>query len=207
LPDTTLQIAQIVPVTQAEGPGSRFAIWVQGCPLRCPGCCNPEMLKFEGGEAIQVASLIKQIVDVAKDKGSIEGITLLGGEPFSHAQGLGLIAKAVQEHGLTVMIFSGFVIEELREKKDPAIDLLLEHTDILVDGPYVREQPDESRRWIGSANQRIHFLSDRYNETNARWDRKDTLEIRLKGNELTVNGFPAKGAVGVWKRPKVSRKT
>ena len=41
--------AQIVPCTEAEGPGARFALWFQGCPLRCPGCCNPEMLPFEGG--------------------------------------------------------------------------------------------------------------------------------------------------------------
>ena len=40
--DLTMQIAQVVPVTEAEGPGKRFAVWFQGCPLRCPGCCNPE---------------------------------------------------------------------------------------------------------------------------------------------------------------------
>ncbi|MFM7150626.1 MAG: 4Fe-4S cluster-binding domain-containing protein, partial [Gemmataceae bacterium] len=44
-----LSIAQTVPFTEAEGPGKRFAIWFQGCPFRCPGCCNPEMLPFRGG--------------------------------------------------------------------------------------------------------------------------------------------------------------
>lgn len=206
---TKLQIAQVVPVTQAEGPGSRFAIWVQGCPLRCLGCCNPEMLKFEGGETIRVEALVDQMKSVIEaDPNAIEGITLLGGEPFSHAQGLSLVAQAAHDLGLTVMIFSGFLIEDLRVKSesDPQIELLLRHTDILVDGPYIREQPDESRRWIGSANQRIHFLSERYDESDSRWGRADTLEIRLNGTELTVNGFPAKKAVGVWKRPKVNHK-
>jgi anaerobic ribonucleoside-triphosphate reductase activating protein len=46
----TLRVAQVVPCTEAEGPGRRFALWFQGCPLRCPGCCNPEMLPFEGGQ-------------------------------------------------------------------------------------------------------------------------------------------------------------
>ena len=47
--DLTMQIAQVVPCTEAEGPGKRFALWFQGCPLRCPGCCNPEFLPFKGG--------------------------------------------------------------------------------------------------------------------------------------------------------------
>ncbi|HEY8504811.1 MAG TPA: 4Fe-4S cluster-binding domain-containing protein, partial [Gemmataceae bacterium] len=45
-----LSIAQTVACTEAEGPGKRFAVWFQGCPLRCPGCCNPEFLPFKGGE-------------------------------------------------------------------------------------------------------------------------------------------------------------
>lgn len=103
------------------------------------------------------------------------------------------------------MIFSGFTLEALKEKSDSSVNQLLAHTDILVDGPYLKDQPDPSRRWIGSANQRIHFLSKRYGEDDARWDRSDTLEIRLNGNELTVNGFPAESAVGLWKRPKKQR--
>jgi len=51
MPELTLQVAQIVPCTEAEGPGRRFALWFQGCPLRCPGCCNPEFIPFAGGEA------------------------------------------------------------------------------------------------------------------------------------------------------------
>jgi len=54
-----------------------------------------------------------------------------------------------------------YTIEQARELPDPAVAELLEHTDILVDGPYDRERPDTQRRWIGSTNQRIHFLTDR----------------------------------------------
>ncbi|MFK7768134.1 MAG: 4Fe-4S single cluster domain-containing protein [Mariniblastus sp.] len=205
---SNIQVAQIVPVTQAEGPGTRFALWVQGCPLRCPGCCNPEMLAFKGGTSTTVQDVVTQVENAMVDADGnpqIEGLTFLGGEPFSHAEGLAEVATRVQALGLSVMIFSGFTIESLKEKSDPHVDQLLTHTDILVDGPYYKDQPDPSRRWIGSANQRIHFLSDRYGENDARWDRSDTLEIRLNGNELTVNGFPAVSAVGLWKRPKKQR--
>jgi anaerobic ribonucleoside-triphosphate reductase activating protein len=201
-PDIPLQIAQVVPCTEAEGPGRRFALWFQGCPLRCPGCCNPEMLPFEGGTAVPLDALVRQIEEAARDHG-VEGITLLGGEPLAHARGAALLAEAVGALGLTVMVFSGYTLEEARELPDPAVADLLARTDILVDGPYLRDQPDTRRRWIGSTNQRIHFLSDRYRADDPRWLLPNTLEIRLRGPELTVNGFPARQAVGLWKRPRV----
>jgi len=195
-----LSVAQIVPVTEAEGPGVRLALWFQGCPLRCPGCCNPEMLPFEGGTPTSVAEVLR-LLDEARGEG-VEGVTLMGGEPTAHAAGAALLARQVRARGLTVMVFSGFTLEELRQKADPDINDLIDHTDILVDGPYIREQPDNQRRWIGSTNQRIHFLTDRYHFDD-RWRKSNTLEIRLRGNELTVNGFPGRGAVGLWKRPRV----
>lgn len=201
--DEMLMVAQVVPSTQAEGPGIRTAIWLQGCPLRCPGCCNPEMLRFEGGVATPISDL-KETLLAAKKNSNIEGFTLMGGEPFSQPQGSAILAEFAQENELSVMIFSGFTIEELREKNDSDVDRLLEATDILVDGPYQRELPDQSRRWIGSQNQRIHFLTDRYGELDACWKESDTLEIRLQDGEVSVNGFPAANAVGFWRRPKKS---
>ncbi len=201
--DVFLQVARIVPVTEAEGPGRRFALWFQGCPLRCPGCCNPEMLPFAGGHRRSVAEVCSEI-DSARTQG-IEGITLLGGEPLAHASGAAVLARAAHERGLTVMIFSGFTLEEARNLREPAAAELLAETDILVDGPYLRDQPETRRRWIGSANQRVHFLTGRCRADDPRWVQPNTLEIRLRGQELTVNGFPAASAVGLWKRPAVVR--
>lgn len=193
----TAQIAQVVPCTEAEGPGKRFAVWFQGCPLRCPGCCNPEFLPFKGGRTYTIDELRSWIAEVREETG-IEGITLLGGEPFAHAPAAAALARAARELGLSVMAFSGYTLEQLRELPDPAAGELLALTDILVDGPYLREQPDTTRRWVGSRNQRIHFLTDRYAFDN-QWRQKNTLEIRVSGTEISVNGFPAKDAVGLWK--------
>jgi anaerobic ribonucleoside-triphosphate reductase activating protein len=197
--DALLSVAQIVPCTEAEGPGQRFALWFQGCPLRCPGCCNPEMLPFAGGLKLGVAEVLAQL-DAATALG-VEGITLLGGEPLAHAAGAAALARAARQRSLTVMVFSGYTLEEAQGLPEPAVRDLLAHTDILVDGPYVRELPETRRRWIGSANQRIHFLTDRYRADDPCWRRPNTLEIRLRGGELTVNGFPAQTAAGLWKRP------
>jgi anaerobic ribonucleoside-triphosphate reductase activating protein len=194
-----LSIAQIIPCTEAEGPGRRFALWFQGCPLRCPGCCNPEMLPFAGGQVITVGNILEQIRQ-ARDAGGIEGITLLGGEPMAHARGAAELAREAHLLSLSVMVFSGYTLEEIRTLPDPAVSELLAHTDILVDGPYVRELPETQRRWIGSRNQRIHFLTQRYRADDPCWQQRNTVEIRLQGNEILVNGFPAQGAVGLWKR-------
>src|SRR3954466_3130481 len=96
-----LSVAQIVPVTEAEGPGRRFALWFQGCPLRCPGCCNPEMLPFAGGQSLPIAEVVDQVCR-AREAHAIEGITLLGGEPLAHAPGAAALARAARALGLTV---------------------------------------------------------------------------------------------------------
>lgn len=191
-----LQVASIVPVTEAEGPGRRFAFWFQGCPLRCPGCCNPEFLPFKGGTAMELDAIVEEMRK-AKDGSAIEGITLLGGEPFAHAEGAAALAEAARSMGLSVMIFSGYLLEDLAAKPDNT--RLLASTDILVDGPYDRDRPDTARRWIGSTNQRIHFLTDRYRADDDCWRARNTLEIRVRGSEIIVNGFPAIPALGLWK--------
>ena len=196
----TLQVAQIVPCTEAEGPGRRFALWFQGCPLRCPGCCNPEFIPFEGGVTKSIAEVVAAL-DAAMTE-QIEGITLLGGEPLAHAAGSGALAVAACERGLSVMVFSGYTLEAAQAMNNPEVNGLLERTDILVDGPYERELPDTTRRWIGSTNQRIHFLSERYRSDDPCWRERNTLEIRVRGQEVSVNGFPAKHAVGLWRKPK-----
>jgi len=196
-----LSIAQIVPCTEAEGPGRRLAVWVQGCPFRCAGCFNPEFLPTTGGEVIDVSELAEQLqaASVAHD---LEGITLIGGEPFAQAAGCATLAAAAHKLNLTVMVFSGFTLAELRDRGDADTERLLHETDILVDGPYDHTQPETHRRWIGSANQQVHFLTDRCDPDDPRWHEANTLELRLFDGELTVNGFPATSAGRLWKRPQ-----
>lgn len=190
---TLLDIAAIVPVTEAEGPGKRFAIWVQGCPFRCPGCCNPQYLPYsrEPSQRTTVENLVNKI---AKVKVKIEGVTFIGGEPFSQAQGLTEVAAASTLQGLSVMVFTGYTFQELNDANHPEFaerQALLTHTDLLVDGRYQRENHETTRRWIGSSNQKIYFLTDRYRHLAERWPTEgNTIEIRLVNGELTINGFP-----------------
>jgi anaerobic ribonucleoside-triphosphate reductase activating protein len=192
-----LRVAQIIPDTEAEGPGRRFAVWVQGCPMRCAGCCNPQMLRFEGGDEIAEDDLAGRVGQIE----GVEGISLLGGEPFAQAVACAAFAERVRANGLSVMIYTGFTLSELeakRERGEPGIGELLAACDVLVDGPYDREKPERERRWIGSTNQVMHFLSDRYRADDPRLRAENTVEIRLRrsadGTELIVNGWPALAA-------------
>jgi len=193
------RIAHWVDCTEAEGPGKRFALWFQGCPMRCQGCCNPEMLSFDGGQSMPIEEL-GLLVSIAQNRHRIEGITLLGGEPLAHASAGAALAKYAHDRNLSVMVFSGYTIAEARSLPDPAVGAFLSCTDILVDGRYEKDLPETKRRWIGSSNQRIHFLTDRYSADDPCWKKKNTIEIRLVGSELSVNGFPTAAAVGFWKQ-------
>jgi anaerobic ribonucleoside-triphosphate reductase activating protein len=182
-----LRVATIVDETEAEGPGRRFAVWVQGCSLRCAGCCNPEMFDARRGEPMTIDALGARI------PASVEGITLLGGEPFEQAAGCAEFARLAKARGLSIMVFTGYTRGELAERSDAAE--LLAEIDLLVDGRYDRTRPEPSppvgRRWIGSANQTMHHLTDRYAETDPRLRTANTIEIRVSARGVSINGWPS----------------
>src|SRR5512137_685802 len=92
-----IRVAAVVDVTEAEGPGARFAVWVQGCAIRCPGCCNPHMFDPEAGTPVDAGELLARL-DRVRDR--VEGVTLLGGEPFAQATALDPFARGARERGL-----------------------------------------------------------------------------------------------------------
>lgn len=106
-----LNIASIRECTEAEGPGKRFALWCQGCLKRCPGCCNPELQPLERGHVISADDLVV-LISESRDKWGIEGVSLIGGGPFLQSEGLAYVAEKCKQLGLTVLVFSGYTIDE-----------------------------------------------------------------------------------------------
>jgi anaerobic ribonucleoside-triphosphate reductase activating protein len=190
--DREINVALVIERTGAEGPGERFALWVQGCPMRCAGCCNPEMLPFIERQRTSARALAERAI--AQREHGVEGVSLLGGEPFAHAEGLAVFAALVREVGLSVMVYSGYTIEELHAMEDPSVHALLSATDLLVDGRYERERHSSARRWIGSDNQRMHFLTGRYRQDDPRFYESNTVEFRMTKGQITINGWPVHGA-------------
>lgn len=198
----TLNVAARVPLTHAEGPGARYALWVQGCPLRCPGCCNPHML-----EDVEAALMpTRHIIDEILATPDIEGVTFIGGEPFWQAGALARVARAVREAGLSVMVFTGMTLRAIEHKQREDWGALLAQIDLLVDGPYIKAQHVDDRRWVGSSNQVTHFLTPRYAHLKQAWDvGPNTIELRLSKGEVTINGFPEESIVEL-SRASIRRK-
>ena len=191
LADLRLNVALIVGRTEAEGPGVRAALWVQGCTIRCAGCCNPEMLANKPMVSMTIDEALAQL------PADVEGVSFLGGEPTEQARALGALAQRVQARGQTVMVYSGRTLDELRAQPDT--EALLAHTDLLVDGRYEESLRTTTRRFIGSTNQQLHFLTDRYRADDARFASHNTVELRLTiaadgTKSITMNGWPVKGA-------------
>jgi anaerobic ribonucleoside-triphosphate reductase activating protein len=181
-----------VPVTRAEGPGARYALWLQGCSIRCPGCCNPQLFEASGGTLVSPSRLVSEMASVRDD---IEGLTLLGGEPMDQAEALLPLLHGARGLGLSVLLFSGFTLDELRARPEPAVRDALAAVDVLVDGRYDASRPETERLWAGSANQRFHYFTARYSpaiERPAPGEPLRTVEVRLAADgRLSANGWPA----------------
>ncbi|GAA0378254.1 4Fe-4S single cluster domain-containing protein [Paenibacillus motobuensis] len=188
---STIRISRIVKETKVEGPGLRYALWVQGCPIRCEGCFNPHTWDMNGGEIRNIDDIVCEIEAVLGTSPELEGITLLGGEPFSQAYELSVLARKVKGMGLSVVTFSGYDYETIRQSGHNGWRRLLQETDLLIDGPFIQSLHDLSRPWIGSRNQQYRFLTNRYKELEASLTSIDNkLEIRLHPDgTITANGM------------------
>ena len=186
-----INIAHFIENTEVEGPGKRFAVWVQGCLRHCPGCCNPQFLDFIPKTILDSQQLCSHIKTSQCDNG-IEGVTFLGGEPMLQARGLSEVASFCRKIGLSVMVFSGYTLEELQKNDIPFTEELLQFTDLLVDGAYDQNKPEKERNWVGSTNQRFHFLTNFYKdgiEFDERFSHSFELRFISDGSIIT-NGFP-----------------
>ncbi len=153
-------VARFLAATRAEGPGERTAVWVQGCTIHCPGCFNPHLWTFRGGEPTTATALAAQVLATGTT-----GLTLLGGEPFDHAAPLAKVAATVRAAGRSVMTFTGYTTAQLDRAVTAGrtdVAALLAATDLLVAGPYLADRLDPTRPWVGSTNQEFLLLTDRF---------------------------------------------
>lgn len=146
----------------ANGIGVRTSLFVSGCNRHCKDCFNKEAQDFNYGNTF-TEEVEDGIINSLKEK-YIDGLTVLGGEPFEPAnQGgvLKLLMRVVNEcPDKSIWVFTGYELDKdiLNEKSHiytPYIEMLLTCIDVLVDGPFIAEKKDISLRFRGSSNQRI----------------------------------------------------
>jgi len=163
------------------GPGSRFVIWVQGCSLHCKGCWNFRMWSFEKREEYSVTQLFEMAIAE-----KVEGITILGGEPLDQIDEVFQLCTECKKTGLSVMVFTGYELSEIRNSDKVKI---MSVADILITGRYDEKLRTLNHQWIGSTNQQILFLTDRYKDFGI--ENGNYMEIDIEENgKMTILGFP-----------------
>ncbi|MDD3586884.1 MAG: anaerobic ribonucleoside-triphosphate reductase activating protein [Thermoguttaceae bacterium] len=134
-----------------DGPGLRFVLFVQGCERNCPGCHNPATHARTGGRWASV----EEILEVVDRNPLLDGITISGGEPFLQSTPCAVLSREIHKRGLSVAVYTGFTFEEILCCPDSDHLSLLKETDILIDGPYLKNQRSLDLKFRGSSNQRI----------------------------------------------------
>ena len=147
--------------SQTVSAGGRTVLFVSGCRNACKGCFQPQTWDFTYGECFD-EQVQQKVLDSLKPE-YIEGMTLLGGEPFEEENQEALLPFMKKVKSLypdkNVWAFTGYIYDKdlilggRKHTKDT--DDLLSLIDVLVDGPFIEEQKDITLKFRGSVNQRI----------------------------------------------------
>ena len=155
-----MHYGNIKPCDIANGIGVRVTLFVSGCTHHCKNCFNPETWAFDYGRPFTKGTM--EELTSALEKPYIDGLTLLGGEPFEPENQRGLLPLLQQIRRTmpdkTVWAYSGYTLEELTGEGRAhceVTDELLSMIDVLVDGEFVEALKDITLRFRGSSNQRL----------------------------------------------------
>lgn len=120
-----------------------------------------------------------------------DGLTISGGEPFDQPLALARLIDRLRESAdVHVFSYSGYRLERLKQSKEACE--LLARLDMLMDGPYVQDLPTEDA-WRGSANQRLHALSERAKAQQAPEDWRQLQLQPLADGSVRLIGIPKAG--------------
>ena len=148
-----IRFHSISSATYADGPGSRAALFMQGCALQCPDCENPHLHPTGNGVGYLATArgLARLLVETDLP------ITITGGEPFDQAANLYDLLHAIRSLDLHrhIIVYTGHTFEELVKTGRHEILATLAITDVLVDGPYIQALSSPDMKYRGSSNKRI----------------------------------------------------
>lgn len=146
---SALRVIDIVAGTTVDGPGLRTSIYFAGCRHNCPGCHNPQSHSFDAGREMSVA----EILDIVADEGF--NVTFSGGDPlYQNQEALNLLASGIKQLGFSLWCYTGFEFDEVKTLP------IVQHIDILVDGPFKQQLRSLHSPFRGSTNQRIINVKD-----------------------------------------------
>lgn len=142
----------------ANGPGVRVSLFVSGCTHHCPGCFNQVAWDFDYGQPFTEETIAAILEMLRPDY--IQGLTLLGGEPFEPQNQGAVVAllRRIQAEmpQKNIWAFSGYLFEQdILSGRLGDTSEYLSYLDVLVDGPFVEAKKNLNLRFRGSENQRL----------------------------------------------------
>ena len=129
----------------------------------CPGCHNPETWDFDGGYEF-TQDTINSIINALNANGVQRNLCIMGGEPL-HERNQFLVQLLIQEvkkvyPDIKIYLWTGYLYEDLIAKHEKILQNILQEIDVLIDGPFIKEQRDITLEMRGSKNQRIINLKE-----------------------------------------------
>ncbi len=135
-----------------DGPGVRFVVFMQGCPLKCGYCHNPETQELSGGTKFSADEILEKAIRYKEYFGKDGGITVSGGEPLLQAEFVAEIFEKCHQNGInTCLDTRGCIINE-------AVEKLIDLTDyVMLDIKFTNDE--DYRKYIGcSLSKPLEFL-------------------------------------------------
>jgi len=148
--------------TRANGPGLRYAVWVQGCTLACEGCFNPKT-HSTGGTPTTTAQVFSELIHALP----VDGVTITGGEPLQQPAALSDFLRLVKSDArtteLSVIVLSGYSTDEIQGSHE--LVSAIEEVDTVIHGRYNRRLhiADGLR---GSSNKQYWHRTTRHDDTD-----------------------------------------
>lgn len=175
------------------GPGRRAVLWVYGCCFDCPGCIAES---FKSGPFLETTPEEAAAWYLARNA---DGLTISGGEPMLQAAALREMVSCIRrERDCGLIVYTGFVYEDLLAQKDPEITAFLDQIDLLIDGPY-RQSLDRNQMARGSENQRLLALTERYRDSLGYYEQTGRkIELRLSEEGTLLIGVPGREQREIW---------
>lgn len=154
--------AGIIKNDVVDGEGVCVSFWTQGCPFHCVGCHNPQTWDFKGG--LQLPANYKEEILTALVANDVQrNLSILGGEPLcpENRELVNEIVSFVRDAfpHIKIFIWTGYEYSDLLNDRDTVISSILEKTNVLITGPFIKEKRDLTLKWRGSSNQEIHYLN------------------------------------------------
>jgi anaerobic ribonucleoside-triphosphate reductase activating protein len=191
--ELTLRLARVLAPVTVLGPGSRIALWVQGCGLACASCASVDTWDSAGGAVLPVARAADLVVEQVRALG-LNGITISGGEPTDQGRSLTAlldqVRRALAPRDIDVLVFTGRTFPAARTVA-PA---LVATADCVVSGPYRADRPADGRL-LASDNQELSFRTPDVERRYRRWLAASgpSLQVTADDRDLYLVGLPAAG--------------